>query len=215
MALRPIRANLGAVAAAGIGAGLLYTYFKPKSPTVFGSFNPQYLRLESVDEVNHNTKRLRFAFPHPDDLSGLPLTSSVLTFSWPAGRLTPVARPYTPITPATTPGHLDLLVKRYPDGKQSTHLHSLAPGDSLAFVAALPGFRWTPNAFRHVACIAGGAGITPIYQLVHGILANPEDRTTVSVVYGANSDADVLLKDELDELAQRFPGRLAVTYTIP
>lgn len=72
--LRPLRANLGTVAAVGVGAGLVYAYAKPKPPTVFGGFNPQYLRLDSVEQVNHNTKRLRFAFPNPDDLSGLPLT---------------------------------------------------------------------------------------------------------------------------------------------
>lgn len=71
--IRPLTSNLGAVAAVSIGAGLAYTYYKPK-PTVFGSFNPTYLRLESTEDVSHNTKRLRFALPHPTDQTGLPLT---------------------------------------------------------------------------------------------------------------------------------------------
>lgn len=143
-----------------------------------------------------------------------PFTAAVLTLSWPSGRLAPVARPYTPVTHSSTSGHLDLLVKRYPNGKQSTHLHSLRPGDSLAFVTALPGFKWTPNAFPAITCVAGGAGITPVFQLVQGILANPEDKTRITLVYGANSDGDVLLKDEFDEMEERFPGRLRVVYTV-
>ncbi|KAL8816437.1 MAG: hypothetical protein Q9191_008330, partial [Dirinaria sp. TL-2023a] len=29
------------------------------------------LKLESVEEINHNTKKFRFALPNPDDVSGL------------------------------------------------------------------------------------------------------------------------------------------------
>ncbi|KKY14369.1 putative nadh-cytochrome b5 [Diplodia seriata] len=146
--LRPLRANLGTVAAVGVGAGLIYAYAKPKPPTVFGGFfNPQYLRLESVEEVTHNMKRLRFAFPNPDDVSGLPLTSSLLTLSTPSSRTLPVLRPYTPTTTPSTRGHLDLLIKHYPGGAASPYLHSLAPGDALLFLAAIPGYRWSPNAW--------------------------------------------------------------------
>lgn len=90
------------------------------------------------------------------------------------------------------------MVKQYPDGKQSTHLHSLKPGDSLLFAAALGGHAWKPDpAHRpHVTLIAGGAGITPVYQLARGILSNPQDPTKVTLVYGINSDDDFLLKDE-------------------
>ncbi|KAL1641897.1 NADH-cytochrome b5 reductase [Diplodia intermedia] len=139
--LRPLRANLGAIAAVSVGAGFIYAYAKPKRSTVFGGFNPQYLRLESVEEVTHNMKRLRFAFPNPDDLSGLPLTSSLLTLSTPPSRTLPVLRPYTPITTPSTRGHIDLLIKRYPRGAASTHLHTLTPGDALLFLAAIPGYR--------------------------------------------------------------------------
>ena len=106
------------------------------------------------------------------------------------------------------------MVKRYPDGKSSTHLHSLAPGQSLRFLAALKGPQWTPNQVPHVVLIAGGAGITPCYQLAQGILRNPDDRTAVTLVYGANSDEDVLLREELKNWEKRFPGRFKAVYTV-
>lgn len=62
--------------------------------------------------------------------------------------------------------------------------------------------------------IAGGAGITPIYQLAQGILLNPEDKTHITLVHGINSDADLLLKKEFDDFEKRFPGRLKAVYTI-
>ncbi|KAH6988892.1 oxidoreductase NAD-binding domain-containing protein [Ilyonectria sp. MPI-CAGE-AT-0026] len=172
------------------------------------------LRLEDSEVVNHNTKRLRFKLPHEDSISGLTLTSAVLTVSWPKGRWLPVARPYTPVSAIDEPGFLDLLVKRYPDGKQSVHLHSLTPGQSLLFAAALQGFQWKPNSFPHVTLIAGGSGITPIYQLTQGILGNAEDKTTITLVYGANSDQDILLKKEFEQFENKFPGRFKAVYTV-
>lgn len=107
------------------------------------------------------------------------------------------------------------MIKRYPDGKQSTHIHSLQPGDSLTFFGyPLPGYSWTPNKHSHVLLIAGGAGITPIYQLTKGILNDPADQTKITLVWGTNTDADVFLKDEFHQLEKKFPGRFAAHYTI-
>ncbi|KAL1868335.1 hypothetical protein Plec18167_008260 [Paecilomyces lecythidis] len=178
---------------------------------VFSRFGFKSLRVQKVQTVNHDTKRLVFEFPDPDARSGLSLTSSLLTFMRPEGRWLPVLRPYTPISDL---GQLELMVKRYPNGKASGHIHSLQPGDSLTFVTALRGYAWKPNEFRHVYLLAGGAGITPIYQLVRGILKNPDDRTTITLVVGVNREEDRLLKEELDGYAKRFPDRFSYFYTI-
>lgn len=206
---------------------------QPELKRTFGSLGFRTLKLAAVDEVNHDSKRFRFALPDGDEsVSGIKLTSALLSMSWPVGRWTPVFRPYTPVSDLSKPGfraftlsrsndaadesgHVDLMVKRYPNGKQSTHIHSLKPGDSLTFFGyPLPGYSWTPKKHSHVMLIAGGAGITPIYQLTNGILNNPEDKTKITLVWGTNTDADVFLKDEFDELEQKFPGRFSAYYTI-
>lgn len=140
--------------------------------------------------------------------------AAVLTASWPQGRWLPVARPYTPVSAPNAPGGIDLLVKQYTDGKQSTHLHSLKPGDSLLFAAVLPGFKWIPNTASHVTLIAGGSGITPIYQLAQGILHNTEDETAITLIYATNTEEDVLLKKQFDGFEQDFPGRFKAVYTV-
>lgn len=71
-------------AAAVAGAGAYYgtrTFLLPTgyaesaaSPKVFGGFGFTTLRLQEVNVVNHNTKRLVFEFPDPDATSGLSLT---------------------------------------------------------------------------------------------------------------------------------------------
>jgi cytochrome-b5 reductase len=83
------------------------------------------------------------------------------------------------------------MVKQYFEGKSSTYLHSLVPGESLFFVTVLKGYPWTPKKYSHITLIAGGAGITPIFQLIQGVLRNPEDSTKITLVFGVNCDADV------------------------
>lgn len=124
-------------------------------------------------------------------------------------------RPYTPISDPDAPGHVDLLVKRYPDGKMSNHLHALVPGQTLAFkTGPLPTYEWTPNKHAHVALVAGGAGITPMYQLTRAILRDPADRTKITLVFGVNGDADVLLEPEFRALEREYPERFRAVYTV-
>ena len=236
--VRP-RTIVAGLAAGSIGAGLLVSRMSrgvdadanaPKP--VFGR-GPAFvsLPLESSEQVNHDTKRLRFSLPNSTDVSGLTLTcksnsltfalpiinpsaAAVLTMSWPQGRWFPVARPYTPISEINENGALELLVKRYPDGKQSTHLHSLKPGDKLLFAAAIRGHQWVPNSVPNVTLIAGGAGITPIFQLAQGILQNPDDKTSVTIVYGVNTNDDCHLTKEMQRFENEFKDRFKIVYTV-
>ena len=97
----------------------------------------------------------------------------------------------------------------------SNHLHSLLPGQTLSFkTGPLLTYEWTPNKHSHIALITGGAGITPMYQLTHAILKNPEDRTKITLVFGVNGDADVLFEPEFRDLERRFPGRFKAVYTV-
>ncbi|KAF9737790.1 hypothetical protein PMIN06_007285 [Paraphaeosphaeria minitans] len=221
LSLRP-RAIVASLTAGSIGAGLLFSRLgrdvdaDANAPKKVFSRGPAFvsLPLESVEQLNHDTKRLRFSLPNSTDVSGLSLTSAVLTLSWPQGQWTPVARPYTPVSRLDEPGVLDLMVKHYPDGKQSTHLHSLKPGDKLIFAAAIGGHQWVPNSVHHVTLIAGGAGITPIFQLAQGILSNPDDKTAVTIVYGVNTNEDCHLTKEFEKYEKEFRDRFKVVYTV-
>ncbi|KAI1267979.1 oxidoreductase NAD-binding domain-containing protein [Xylariaceae sp. FL1019] len=225
MATRAIFSNraatvLGGVAIAGVSLGVYSRYNMAYAdnnapPRAFGS-GPAFLslHLQSSEDVNHNTKRLRFALPTEDHVSGLNLTSALLTYSWPKGAMLPCVRPYTPVSASDKPGVLEFLIKKYPNGKQSTHLHSLQPGESLRFVTPIPGYKWTSNKHPDITLIAGGAGITPMYQLIQGILRNPEDKTKITLVFGVNSDADVLLRSEFEDFERRYPGQFRAVYTV-
>ena len=144
------------------------------------------------------------------------MIGAILTQHTPSGAWFPVLRPYTPVHDLDTPGILQLLVKKYPNGRASGYMHSLEPGASLTVRGPLPPYNYTPSTQkeRNVVLVAGGAGITPIYSLAKGILSNPADKTRIQLLWGVNGTRDIVLKDELEALQQRYPDRLRVTYAV-
>nr|POE75566.1 nadh-cytochrome b5 reductase 2 [Quercus suber] len=174
------------------------------------------LTVTDVEQVNHDTKRITFTLPGgKDEISGVGPGGAILTQHTPPGAWFPVLRPYTPVHDLAEPGILQLLVKKYPNGRASTHMHGLAPGSTLTVRGPLPGYTYTPSTTpRQILLVAGGAGITPIYSLAKGILANAEDKTSIQLLWGVNGTRDIILRSELEALEQRFPGRLQVTYAV-
>lgn len=111
-------------------------------------------------------------------------------------------------------GYIELIVKKYPDGPMSTHLHDMVPGQRLDFKGPLPKYPWAPNKHEHIALIAGGTGITPMYQLIRAIFNNPEDKTKVTLVFGNVTEEDILLKHELAHIENTYPQRFRAFYVL-
>lgn len=72
---------IAGVAAASVGAYAIYSYSTSRGsltgePRKIFPGGPAFvsLRLNSIEEVNHNTKRLKFELPEENALSGLSLT---------------------------------------------------------------------------------------------------------------------------------------------
>jgi cytochrome-b5 reductase len=172
------------------------------------------LVLDKVELVNHNTKKFTFRLPEDEMVSGLHVASALLAKYKGPEMEKAVIRPYTPIGDEDDKGTLTLLVKRYPDGPMSTRMHDMEPGQRLEFKGPLPKYPWTANQHAHVALVAGGTGITPMYQLTRRILTNPDDRTKVTLVYGNISEDDILLRRELDHLENTYPQRFRAFHVL-
>lgn len=172
------------------------------------------LMLEKSEVVNHNTKKLTFKLPEEDMESGLPVASAVITkYKGPAMEK-PVIRPYTPISDVDQKGTVDFIVKQYPNGPMSTHMHNMEPGQRLDFKGPIPKYQWSPNKHEHIALIAGGTGITPMWQTARAIFKNPEDKTKVTLIYGNLTEQDILLKKEWEELENTYPRRFRAFYVL-
>ena len=73
----------------------------------------------------------------------------------------PTIRPYTPTSDEDARGYIEFVIKKYPDGPMSTHLHNMVPGQRLDFKGPIPKYKWEQNKHPAVGMIAGGTGITP------------------------------------------------------
>ncbi|KAF2401960.1 oxidoreductase NAD-binding domain-containing protein [Trichodelitschia bisporula] len=172
------------------------------------------LKLDSVEILNHNTKKFRFSLPENDSVAGLHVASALLAKYKGPEMEKPVIRPYTPTSEEDSKGYIEFVVKKYPNGPMSTHLHDMVPGQRLDFKGPIPKYPWAPNKHDHIALIAGGTGITPMYQLIRAIFSNPEDQTKVTLVFGNISEEDILLKRELEDLENTYPRRFRAFYTL-
>ena len=104
-------------------------------------------------------------------------------------------------------------VRRVSGGVFSNWLHQhLKAGDTIE--AMEPQGRFGAAAApaaapRHLLCIAGGSGITPVLSIVKTVLAG-EPRSRVTLLYGNRSAASTMFKEELEDLKNRYLTRLAL-----
>ncbi|KAH7396461.1 hypothetical protein BKA66DRAFT_455209 [Pyrenochaeta sp. MPI-SDFR-AT-0127] len=172
------------------------------------------LLLEKSEIVNHNTKKLTFKLPEDDMESGLPVASAVITKYKGPEMQKPVIRPYTPISDVDQKGTVDFIIKKYPEGAMSSHMHDMEPGQRLDIKGPIPKYQWSANKHCHVALIAGGTGITPMWQTARAIFKNSEDKTKVTLVFGNLTEADILLKKEWEHLENTYPQRFRAFYVL-
>jgi cytochrome-b5 reductase len=166
----------------------------PFKPDEFQNFRLINSRFES-----HDTRRFIFALENPDQEFFLPVSSCVLAkFTDEDGK--DVVRPYTPITVNGQKGHFEVLVKRYAKSKMGTHLFQMRPGETLAVKGPFQKFPYAPGKYDHIAMIAGGTGITPMYQVIRGVLGDHNDKTKLDLIYANTTRKDILLAAELCEL---------------
>lgn len=124
-----------------------------------------------------------------------------------------VTRPYTPTSTNAEKGHFELMIKAYPGGHVTQYLHSLKVGDKVEVKGPLMKLKYTENMKKRIGMLAGGTGITPMLQVLHEIINNPADTTEVHLVFANNTEEDILLKKEIDEIVRKHP-RVKVTYVV-
>ena len=85
-------------------------------------------------------------------------------------------------------------------GDYTAALRAIPPGTRVIAEGPFGAFTTAARRRPRVALIAGGVGITPIRALLEDMPGGPGD---IAVVYRALRPEDVILREELDELALR------------
>ncbi len=75
------------------------------------------------------------------------------------------------------------------------------------------GVAHAPDEARVHVGFAAGSGITPVLSIIRGILSR-ERRSRVFLFYGNRSTGDMLFREELEELKDRFMGRFSVFHVL-
>ena len=126
-----------------------------------------------------------------------------------------VRRNYSICNPAGA-AQLRIGVKRLPEGAFSGYvLDRLRPGDSLDVMP--PSGRFTvpldPGNAKHYCAIAAGSGISPVLSILWTVLeTEPASRCTL--IYGNRSSASIMFLEDLEDLKNRFPGRLQLVHVL-
>ncbi|XP_029317834.1 NADH-cytochrome b5 reductase 3 [Cottoperca gobio] len=195
------------------------------------------LRLLDKQIVSHDTRKFRFALPSPEHILGLPIGQHIYLSAKVDGKL--VVRPYTPVSSDDDKGFVDLVVKiyfkdvnpKFPEGgKLSQYLESLRVNDTIDFrgpsgllvykakgVFAIQSDKKSPadtKTAKHVGMIAGGTGITPMLQLITAVMKDPKDQTVCHLLFANQTEKDILLRPELEEIQVNNPDRFKLWFTL-
>ncbi|KZL67434.1 oxidoreductase nad-binding domain-containing protein [Colletotrichum incanum] len=160
-----------------------------------------------------NVYRFVFELPTPTTVLGLPIGQHVSIKAEIDGKS--ISRSYTPTSNNSDLGKLELVIRCYPDGLLTgKYLANLEVGDEVLFRGPKGAMRYQPNIAKKIGMLAGGTGITPMYQLIRAICEDDRDTTEVSLIYANRSEADILLRDELEAFARRYPKNFKLHYLL-
>lgn len=94
------------------------------------------------------------------------------------------------------------------------YLEDMAVGQSIDIRGPKGAMQYSRQYAKHIAMIAGGTGITPMYQLIRAICEDRQDATRISLLYANNTEDDILLRAELDAFAQKCPDKFQLHYVL-
>lgn len=232
--------RFAAAACAGLGAGALWAG-TPVAPThaveVANTPHKEHYRtshhraisaklkpyvLGDIIPITHDVALLRFLLDDPEDVFNLhPCSTLQANFRSGGAAIDEVSRFYTPVTPNGTKGFFDIIVKRKPRGRMTSHLLGLHIGDRCNFRTVAFKVRYEPNRWERIGLIAGGTGFTPMLQVIRHALTHTskdrfgrEDATKISFLFCNRTEKHILLRDMFDKLARQHPDRFAVHYSV-
>ena len=188
-------------------------------------------KITYIKKISKDTSIYTFNLAYPDDNINLPLGHHIQLRAKINSKQ--VVRYYTPIFPRESTNELQLMIKSYPNGTMSKYLSTLTIGHTIdirgpfgnpslnsdayplqkeieSYRDALINKHRTSHShgeeiLTQLGIVAGGSGITPVLQVLHEIVTNPYHLEKISLIYANETIDDILLKQELDKMAEKHP----------
>jgi len=233
----PVLVGFGLVTVTAILAKVFLDQKKKKKVTLVEPNTKYALKLIDTLQISHDTRRFRFELPSPEHILGLPTGQHIYLTARIDGKL--IVRPYTPTSSDEDEGFMDLVVKvyfknvhpKFPDGgKMSQYLENMKIGDTIDVRGPSGNLIYNGNGefsvrkdkntdpktvcVKRVSMIAGGTGITPMLQLIRAVFRDTNDRTELSLLFANQTEDDILLREELEDVQKQFPERFKLWYTV-
>lgn len=126
-----------------------------------------------------------------------------------------VRRSYS-ICQAPAPGELKVAIKRDLGGLFSSWaVDHLTPGMQVEVMSPEGRFvsQVDPVPHAHYVAVAAGSGITPVMAVIGSVLRDVPD-STFSLVYSNRTAMDTMFVDDLADLKDRYPSRLALHHVL-
>ncbi|KAI5926711.1 nitrate reductase [Camillea tinctor] len=186
--------------------------------------------LSAKKKVSADTKIFTFTLEHAEQLIGLPVGQHLMIRLRDPVTREAIIRAYTPISKGTDRGKLDVLIKIYHDtperkgGRMTRALDSIPVGHFVDFKGPVGKFEYLGRGLcaisgqrrivKRFIMVCAGSGITPIFQVLRAVMADPEDPTTCLVLDGNRAEEDILCKQELDQMVKGNERRCRLLYAL-
>lgn len=161
--------------------------------------------VESIVDLNYDTKLLRFKLDSDDGLGFVP-GQYIQLETPPYGKTPePVYRAYSIASSPEVRDALEFVIRRVPNGICTTYVFEvMKEGDPVKFNGPYGDF-YLRDTDRDIVFIAGGSGISPVRSILYQMARDANPRQAV-FFYGANELRDLYLVEEMNEFEKKVPS---------
>lgn len=194
---------------------MAFSFFKKnKEEKKAATSSQHYYDLEVLEIVNETNDAISVTFKQPAEKIEYK-SGQFLTLIVPINGKE-VRRAYSLCSSPYTDPNLTVAIKRVDNGLMSNWLPDhLKAGDTMKIMEPMGVFTtdFQADNKRHLIMFAGGSGITPMLSIIKSTL-DQEPESIISLIYANRNIESIIFKDQLDQLATDFEGRLHLIHIL-
>ena len=163
-------------------------------------------RVHKVQDLTYDIKQFCFRLQEPDSIGFK--AGQYIQFQAPEyGDIDEsVYRAYSMCGTPEDCNHVDLMVRRVPEGIVTTYMFEhIGEGDEVTFTGPFGEFYLRDTDARMI-CIAGGSGMAPIRSILFSMTPEQIEQRKPIFFFGARAKKDLFKVDEWAEFEQQHPG---------